>query len=69
MARGRVVNFAICYRARPRKRKRWMVWFEESGKRYTGRRVLPEWFTTDTEAVAAVRRRWAAKRGGFQYPL
>lgn len=69
MARGRVVGFSVCRYERFRKRTRWMVWFWESGKRYSGVRCIPEWFNNEDEAVAAVKRKWRAVRGGFRYPL
>lgn len=69
MARGRVVGFSICRYERYRKRKRWMVWYWEHGKRYDGVRALPQWFNNEEEALAEAKRRWRAIRGGFRYPL
>lgn len=68
MLRGRRVLFRICRYERKHKRKRWMVWWAEAGKRYRGWRPLHNWYSTEAEAVAAVKRNWRAVRGGLLYP-
>lgn len=69
LMRGRrVVHFSIQHYHRHRKQLRWLVRFEETGKRYTGSRVLPEWFRNEEAALDAVRAKWRAIRGGFTYP-
>lgn len=44
-------------------------WWQEFGPRDHGTHVLPEWYGSEEEALAAAVARWRPVRGGLRYPL
>ncbi len=63
MRSGRTIHWWVTYHDRYRKTLHWCAWYVDEGKRYKGQQLVEKrYWRTEEEAVAAVHRKFKARR-------